>query len=435
MSTRLSPNEQRPAAGPARERLPEPARPGSEIAEIAEMEPASLQSLQGTLGNQAVLRRLGPGRPLDAGARQRMEGVLRSDFSRVRVHTGAEGAMLAGRFQARAVTVGEDIAFAPGEYQPGTPLGDAILAHELAHVVQQQGAPEKPIAAEAIDAPNSPLEREAEGAAVGAVAALWAADRQGAQPLAGRARPTLKSQRQLQRCGYTVSHPPHTFRSCGFTTLGGGPLKIQDLPRARPNQVQIASMPYGASGEVKISGGTDDQAREWKTGFLQTVQSSLRRFIYFNAAGARQASLVTSVPSPTRDEVPLPPDLPWYNPNEVRQFKGTDDSQRVELSDAPQWEIPWKTPDGQGSLEKSEGKDSFCLWMVARHRSGDLVFLNWATWSVDWTAEYNPQSRTGLGTGDGTRTNDSGEGRGNLQPVQGGNSAAQVGRSNIRWEA
>ena len=47
---------------------------------------------------------------------------------------------MAGELGARAVTVGEHVAFAPGEYRPGTPVGDALLAHELAHVGQQADA-------------------------------------------------------------------------------------------------------------------------------------------------------------------------------------------------------------------------------------------------------------------------------------------------------
>jgi hypothetical protein len=56
----------------------------------------------------------------------------------VRVHTDAHAARAADGLQARAVTVGDDIAFAPGEYQPGTADGRRLLAHEFAHVAQQR---------------------------------------------------------------------------------------------------------------------------------------------------------------------------------------------------------------------------------------------------------------------------------------------------------
>jgi hypothetical protein len=69
-----------------------------------------------------------------------MSSAFGYDFSGVRVHTGTKAASVATELNARAFTVGRDIAFGAGEYQPGTPIGDALIAHELAHVVQQGGA-------------------------------------------------------------------------------------------------------------------------------------------------------------------------------------------------------------------------------------------------------------------------------------------------------
>ena len=88
----------------------------------------------------AVQSRLGPGQPLEAGARMRMESAFGADFSRVRAHTDPTASSLSRSLRARAFTVGEHVAFRDGEYRPGTPAGDALLAHELAHVVQQGSA-------------------------------------------------------------------------------------------------------------------------------------------------------------------------------------------------------------------------------------------------------------------------------------------------------
>lgn len=78
-----------------------------------------------------------PGSRLEAGALQRMKRAFGRDFSDVRVHTGPDAAGAANAVQARAFTVGNDVTFGSGEYRPGTPQGDALLAHELAHVAQQ----------------------------------------------------------------------------------------------------------------------------------------------------------------------------------------------------------------------------------------------------------------------------------------------------------
>ena len=88
----------------------------------------------------AVLEHLGSGRTLDSGLRSRVEPVFGYDFSAVRVHSDATAASLSAGLDARAFTIGHHIALGPGEYQPGTSRGDALLAHELAHVMQQAGA-------------------------------------------------------------------------------------------------------------------------------------------------------------------------------------------------------------------------------------------------------------------------------------------------------
>jgi len=77
-----------------------------------------------------------PGQALDPQARAFMESRFGHDFSGVRIHTEAAAAAAASGLNARAYTVGRDIAFASGEYAPAA-QGGRLLAHELAHVVQQ----------------------------------------------------------------------------------------------------------------------------------------------------------------------------------------------------------------------------------------------------------------------------------------------------------
>ncbi len=78
-----------------------------------------------------------PGRPLARGIRERLEPRFGADFGSVQIHTDSQSAR---DVSARAYTVGSHIAFAPGEYAPGTESGDRLLAHELTHVVQQSGS-------------------------------------------------------------------------------------------------------------------------------------------------------------------------------------------------------------------------------------------------------------------------------------------------------
>ena len=89
----------------------------------------------------AVLRS-GRGRPLDGEVRSFMEARFGQHLRGVRVHTGTPAAAAARAVGARAFTVGDDIVFGAGEYAPGTEAGKRLLAHELAHALQQRrGAP------------------------------------------------------------------------------------------------------------------------------------------------------------------------------------------------------------------------------------------------------------------------------------------------------
>ncbi len=81
-----------------------------------------------------------PGRPLEPVLRQEMEQRFGHDFSRVRVHTGAAAGQSAREVNANAYTVGHDVVFGTARFAPGTHQGRRLLAHELAHVVQQRGA-------------------------------------------------------------------------------------------------------------------------------------------------------------------------------------------------------------------------------------------------------------------------------------------------------
>jgi hypothetical protein len=78
-----------------------------------------------------------PGRPLNPSTREFMESRFGHDFSHVRVHADGRAAESARAVNALAYTVGRNVVFGAGQYQPGTSEGKRLLAHELAHTVQQ----------------------------------------------------------------------------------------------------------------------------------------------------------------------------------------------------------------------------------------------------------------------------------------------------------
>jgi hypothetical protein len=115
------------------------------------------------------------GTALDGGVRRRMEAHLGADLTSARVHTGAESAAAAKAFGARAFTVGNDVHFNSGEFQPGSKEGDRLLAHELVHVVQGQSSPTVSRKAE------TPAETEGVHTADGAAGADGAGGAEGQQ--------------------------------------------------------------------------------------------------------------------------------------------------------------------------------------------------------------------------------------------------------------
>lgn len=106
-----------------------------------------------------------PGTPLDHGTRGEMEHLFAHNFSSVRVHSDDDAARSADALGARAYTLGNDIAFSANAYAPHTHEGRHLLAHELAHTVQQRSASPRSESSIEVGSESSPLETEAESIA------------------------------------------------------------------------------------------------------------------------------------------------------------------------------------------------------------------------------------------------------------------------------
>jgi hypothetical protein len=89
------------------------------------------------LFNQINIVRSGSGSPLDATTKEFMESRFGYDFSSVKIHTDEKAASSSNSVNALAYTIGNDIVFGEGHYEPNTLEGRRLLAHELTHVVQQ----------------------------------------------------------------------------------------------------------------------------------------------------------------------------------------------------------------------------------------------------------------------------------------------------------
>lgn len=88
-----------------------------------------------------VIMRTSVGKPLDSTVQTRMSNLLGRSFDDVRVHDNEHAADVTSQIGAEAVTVGSNIFFAPTRYQPETVSGQALIGHELTHIIQQTNLP------------------------------------------------------------------------------------------------------------------------------------------------------------------------------------------------------------------------------------------------------------------------------------------------------
>ena len=156
-----------------------------------------------------------PGQPLDTTTRSFMEPRFGHDFGSVRVHADTKAAESARAVNALAYVAGQHAVFEAGRYAPGTEAGRRLLAHELAHVVQQ-GGPEGTAAPQAdlmVSAARGTAEREAE-------------------TLADRALATGEGQKG-GACSASQRVPPGILQRTPTPPTNGGATGVMDSSRIR----------------------------------------------------------------------------------------------------------------------------------------------------------------------------------------------------------
>jgi hypothetical protein len=361
------------------------------------------QGIEASDDPAVVQAELGPGQVLDAGIRSKAESAMQEDLSSVRVHTGEGAASMASRVGARAFTVGSDVAFAAGEYRPGTPAGDAMIAHELAHVVQQKGG--GPAAAQQGAAPE--FERDANEAAAGTMMALWGTAKGAVAGVARRVKPALRTGLRLQGCS---EKGPLTFHPGSFTMDADGALRTSAIEITSltgdldgkgflPGKaLHVSTKEITSLGSAIATGGTNLEASAWQAGYIQTVFKVNTAATYVKRRGvatpigdphapAEEKVFLGEAPDHTRDCVTdHVVDEPWYNDigPSIGRFSKTEQSRAATFSDRPQFSHPTQTDDGF-DLSRISGQHKFGTWfIVAKAAGGTPYFLNSATWEVNW---------------------------------------------------
>lgn len=203
-----------------------------------------------------------PGRQLDPTPRAFMEHSFGYDFSRVRIHTDAQAARSARAVSALAYTVGQTVVFGSGQYAPGSPEGQRLLAHELAHVVQQSQAPSD--SAELISSPKdageTAADKVAQQVAVGEVVDAAFANH--------AALPVL--QRDVDPDGLDMTLRPSLWflLSAGSLTIDGFPLNEAVLTteqvqsNERHAETLLRLLEIDPNGRIEITGHTDATGSE-----------------------------------------------------------------------------------------------------------------------------------------------------------------------------
>ncbi len=179
------------------------------------------------------------GESLDPATRRPLEAHFGADLSDVRVHTSSEAEKSATSLDALAYTSGRDIYFGAGMYAPASDSGRRLLAHEVAHVVQQGSGKEPTIATKSasgvkIGAPEDILEAEADQAADQFMSSTPTDEEKRKRHDAG-----VTVQRWIQRQGHELAHV------------------LQQSGRATPNTIQRQSVPLP---DYRQKGDTCDPA-------------------------------------------------------------------------------------------------------------------------------------------------------------------------------
>ena len=218
------------------------AEPNAQSGQTQHGTPGALERAEVPSSIHEVLH--SPGQPLDGDTRDSMETRFGYDLSHVRVHTDPRAADSARAVNAAAYTVGRDVVFGQGSFDPASHEGRHRLAHELVHVQQQRQGPVSGTdsgGGVVISNPADSFEREAEATAARVMASPQRVDgrwlRGGHQD-----EPSNRwtGTRAVQRCGGIPS---------GCTTAGEARVQRDgaDVPATRPTAVQRQALPKPVS--------------------------------------------------------------------------------------------------------------------------------------------------------------------------------------------
>ena len=358
---------------------------------------------------QAIQAELGDGRLLDSGVRSRMESAFGMDFVHVRAHTDTTAAVLSTRMNARAFTVGEHVAFGANEYKPGTLVGDAIIAHELAHVVQQGGGTTSVAPLQTKNAVYNALEEDADKSAIGAVGRLWGGVTGALSNIVPNTIPTLRSGLRLQRCddcsgGRSRTTP--TAATVSFTLQNQTGRSTDPAANARvmniggTSYVRFAgTAPAGYTPQVTISAPDNSTAAQYEAGLIQNVLTVQRESFYPPSAifriGLSTLPIKDGAPSRSGYYDNVFAENGRGHPGVLERFRANGGTVNLTLPDTPGSGAYVNLSDNSecdsslaaATLSRLLIHDTFRTWVGTRHRStGAVTTHHHIDWETNWEA-------------------------------------------------
>jgi len=213
------------------------------------------------------------GASLPAALMRKFEGSLSTDLSSVRIHTGDDSARAADAVGAKAYTMGNDIHFGSGHYAPSSSSGQHLLAHEVAHTVQQSGGVKRMQFKLDVSSPGDDLEHEADRAADAMISG---------EP-ATVARASRLSRHALQRSFITslaqdewssvVEAVPHAIEASQITSAQAAK-KVKNK-KAKKRKLKIG-------GEIVSGGPLSDVDIDNINKASQTVPEKFKRYLAYS---------------------------------------------------------------------------------------------------------------------------------------------------------
>jgi Domain of unknown function (DUF4157) len=365
---------------------------------------AQVSALGGEV-QRAIDQARGGGRAMPDALRTEMEGAFGADFGRVRLHTDARADQLSRSLEAEAFTTGQDVFFRRGAYRPDSQHGRQLVAHELAHVVQQDAKPagraavvqrwvraglaKRHTAASLLDRfkavhPQGYAEATAEGVDDDAIRPLF--------------KPHIDSPNEvyvadifnelLERIEYRKTErrfaPAAVERGVEVQVLEAGhnfPIPLQVVEQN--NAVDLhptGNVVMRAKVAVRLPA---DELGDWTIGITQTVLSGLRRAMLVNPSGGRLVTVEVLERHNDRRAASTPP---WYDTmfGKVQPTKAFE-ILTVVLDDRPGFRFPNLRIDDK--LLNSSGRDVFSTWLILRNNTdGTVRYLYQWAWQLEYRA-------------------------------------------------